>query len=139
MRVALGVLNKEIERLQQEVDSMSTIQSNPAKYARLTSEIEELLEAWQVLKDWSIKRREREQIIKFNQALYGKDSNGKFKSCVCVPSHPKDVKLCDECPGNVVGNPYRSDLKEEKPLHDPTTYTQAEKPKFPEDRTEKRN
>lgn len=50
---------------------MSTIQSNPAKYARLTSEIEELLEAWQVLKNW--KRPKEMDFSKFFERSYKGD------------------------------------------------------------------
>ena len=74
MRVALGILNKEIERLQVEIDFMPTIQSNPARHARLTAEIEELLEAWQVLKDWK-------QPITYIDALRErvKENNAKYE------------------------------------------------------------
>ncbi len=71
MRVALGILSKEIERLQVEIDFLESRESNPPKLLRLKAEIEELLEAWQVLKDWKI-----------------------------GSSDPKDVSLCDRCPGS---------------------------------------
>lgn len=93
MRVALGILNKEIERLQAEIDVMATIQSNPARYARLTSEIEELLDAWQVLKDW---KRPVTYLDTLRERV--KESNAKYDHCRCVSSDPKDVSLCDRCP-----------------------------------------
>lgn len=160
MRVALGVLNKEIERLQAEIDAMPTIQSNPARYARLTAEIEELLLAWQVLKDW---KEPKIDFSKFFERSYQGDwkegiveKEAKYDHCRCVSTDPSDVTLCDRCPDNKESygpaqeinikyprpfNQEKADMIQrvfsvrnegdrfdpnQKPLHDPTTYTQRD-------------
>lgn len=93
MRVALGILNKEIERLQVEIDFLGDGQSNPPKLLRLKAEIEELLDAWQVLKDW---KRPVTYLDTLRERV--KENNAKYDHCRCVSSDPKDVTLCDRCP-----------------------------------------
>lgn len=120
MRVALGILNKEIERLQVEIDFLESGESNPPKLLRLKADIEELLLAWQVLKDWKEpKEMDFSKFFKsseyvFGQELISKDSNGKYDHCRCVSTDPTDVTLCDRCPDNVMGNPYRNDADKGK-------------------------
>jgi hypothetical protein len=98
MIVALGVLNKEIERIQVEIDFLGDGQSNPPKLLRLKAEIEELLDAWQVLKDWK-------QPLTYIDTLRErvKENNAKYDHCRCVSTDPTDVTLCDKCPDNDKG------------------------------------
>lgn len=117
MRVALGVLNKEIERLQVEIDFLESGESNTPKLLRLKADIEELLEAWQVLKEW--KRPKDMDFTKFFERDWKQEiveKEAKYDHCRCVSSDPSDVTLCDKCPDK------------DKPLHDPTKYTQSDKP-----------